>query len=78
MIKRFTCFIFLIIIFLGATTSAQENKFKKQVDDSLQYERFISIAENALLEYYKEISKQDNAEFIITQLGYTEKDIPEF
>jgi membrane-bound lytic murein transglycosylase D len=78
MIKRLTCFIFLIFIFLGATTSAQENKFKKQVDDSLQYERFISTAENSLLEYYKDISKQDNAEFIITQLGYTEKDIPEF
>lgn len=78
MILRLTCFIYLMSFILSPPATAQEYKPKKQVDDTLQYERFISIAENALIEYFKEISKQDNAEFIITQLGYTEKDIPEF
>lgn len=78
MILRLTCFIYLMSFILSPPANAQEYKPKKQVDDTLQYERFISVAENALIEYFKEISKQDNAEFIITQLGYTEKDIPEF
>lgn len=78
MIKRLTCFIYLMSFLLGTPATAQEYKPKKQVDDTLQYEHFISVAENALIEYYKEISKQDNAEYIIKQLGYTDEDVPEF
>lgn len=76
MIRRLICCCSLLFA-LSNVFIAQENGALKQID-TLQYEHFIDVAENALIEYYKEISGKNNADSIIQQLGYTDDDVPEF
>jgi membrane-bound lytic murein transglycosylase D len=75
MLRCLTCFILLLSF--SRSLSAQGDNVKHRTD-TLQYDHFIQISENALIEYYKEISGANNADEIIQQLGYTEEDVPEF
>jgi len=66
-----------MISVLSGSLFAQEKEADSSLD-TLQYLHFIDVAENALIQYYKEISGKDNSDSIIQQLGYTDDDVPEF
>lgn len=72
-------YLFLLTVFLvtNSTVYSQENQ-SEQLADTLQYDHFLTVSENALIEYYKEISAASNADSLIEQLGYTDDDVPEF
>ena len=72
-------YLFLLTVFLvtNSTVYSQENQ-SEQLADTLQYDHFLTVSENALIEYYKEISTASNADSLIEQLGYTDDDVPEF
>lgn len=58
--------------------NSQVDTLKTDINDPIETDKFISIIENSLNEYYKDWAKDKTTDSIIKSLGYEKGDVPEF